>query len=442
MLKMGNFNIAILGCGTVGSGVAKILLDMKDELSDRAGQPVVLKKIVDLFPVKSAASYNLPLNLFCGNGGDLTKEDAAKFICEVVNDKDIHLVVETIGGTSDYLLSVILDALKAKKHVVTANKAILAEKGKIIFDTAKENHVCLGYEASVCGAIPIIKAIRESFMGDKVEEVSGIMNGTSNYILSKMQEDAQDFSTALKMAQKAGYAEADPTLDIDGGDAGHKLAILITLAFGAEIRYEDLVIEGIQHITKEDLDFANEMGCTIKLVCYTKKLDGKIYASVKPMMVKYDHFLSRVNGATNCIQLKNKYSGTHLFVGKGAGSLETASSIVADIIFTARYDGQIRNITEPVKCELVGADQIEFAYNIIFRTEDYPGITGLVTTAIGEQKINIDTVSHNRHNKTKAYFSVVTMPCTSEQIKKAIIDIKHKAPNALIGEPKVIPVLN
>ena len=415
---------------------------MNDELTSRAGQTIELKKIVDLFPAKSAASYNLPINLFCGNGKDLTKEEADKFSTEIIADKDIHLIVETIGGTSDYLLNVILSALKAKKHVITANKAILAEKGKVIFQTAKDNGVCLGYEASVCGAIPIIKAIRESFIGDQVLEISGIMNGTSNYILSKMQAESLNFATALKMAQKAGYAEADPTLDISGGDAGHKLAILIKLAFGVDIEYTNLPIEGIQDISKEDLDFANEMGCTIKLICYAKKTDGKVFASVKPMMVKYDNFLSKVTGATNCIELTNKYSGKHFFVGKGAGSLETASSIVADIVFTARYNGKIRNITDTVKLALLGSDQVELPYNIIFTTEDCPGITGMVTTAIGEQNINIDTVSHNRHNKEKAYFSVATMPCTLTQIKKAIEQISKKSPNVLRESPKIIPILN
>jgi homoserine dehydrogenase len=322
---MENFNIAILGCGTVGSGVAKILLDMKAELSDKTHQNIELKKIVDLFPKKSAKTYDIPMDLFCGNGNDLSKEEASKYVNDIINDKNIHLIVETIGGTSDYVLNTILNSLKAGKHVVTANKAILAEKGKIIFQTAKDNHVCLGYEASVCGAIPIIKAIRENFTGDQVLEISGIMNGTSNYILSKMQENGLDFSTALKMAQEAGYAEADPTLDISGGDAGHKLAILMKLAYGAEVDYNKLLIEGIQNVEKEDLDFANEMDCTIKLICYARKIDNKIFAAVKPMMVKNDNFLSKVSGATNCVELLNKYSGKHYFVGKGAGSLETAS---------------------------------------------------------------------------------------------------------------------
>lgn len=438
---MNSFNVAILGCGTVGSGVAKILLDIPEELKERSYQKIVLRKIVDLYPKKSSQTYNIPLTLFSGGGKDLTKEEAAKYIQDTIDDPDIHLIVETIGGTSDFLLDIILKSLKAGKHVITANKAMLAEKGKVIFHTAKKSNMCLGYEASVCGAIPIIKGIRESFTGDKVEEISGIMNGTSNYILSKMQEEGLDFATALKMAQEAGYAEADPTLDISGGDAGHKLAILIKLAYGTEIDYSKLLIEGIQNITKEDLDFANEMGCTIKLVCYAKKLNGNIYAAVKPMMVKYDNFLSKVSGATNCVELLNKYSGKHYFVGKGAGSLETASSIVSDIVFTAKYGHKVKNITDSVESHLVDADNFVFPYNITFSTEDYPGITGLVTTAIGEQKINIDTVSHNRHNKAKAIFSVATMPCTLGQIKRAITLIKQKAPNALLEEPKVTPIL-
>lgn len=438
---MKNFNIAILGCGTVGSGVAKILLEMKSQLSSRALHNIELKKIVDLFPAKSAEKYSIPLNLFCGGGKDLTKEEAAKYINEVINDKEIDLMVETIGGTSDYLLSVIIDALKAKKHVVTANKAMLAERGDTIFTTAKENNVTLGYEAAVCGAIPIIKAIRESFTGDEVQEISGIMNGTSNYILSRMERDGIDFKSALKAAQKAGYAEADPTLDISGGDAGHKLTILIKLAFGADINYNNLLKEGIQNIEKEDIDFANEMDCSIKLICYAKKIDGKIFAAVKPMMVKRENFLSQVSGATNCVEVINKYSGKHYFMGAGAGSLETASSIVADIVFTARYGHTVESIPASSTLEVLDADHFEFPYNITFATKDYPGVTGLITSTIGEHQINIDTISHNRHKPKNTEFSIVTMPCTLSQIKNTIAAIKQKAPGLLTEEPKVMPIL-
>ncbi|MCX7986663.1 MAG: homoserine dehydrogenase [Bacteroidales bacterium] len=438
---MESFNVAILGCGTVGSGVAKILLDIPEELSIRANKKINLVKIVDLYPGKSASTYNLPIDLFCGGGKDLTREEASRYIEEIITDSSINLVVETIGGTSDYLHDVMLRVLKSGKHLVTANKAMLAEKGNDLFSAAQQNNVLLGYEASVCGAIPIIKTIRESFTGDKIIEISGILNGTSNYILSTMQNEGLDFPTALKNAQEAGYAEADPTLDINGGDAAHKLTILIRLAFGANIDYFSLHKEGIDQISKEDIDFANEMGCSIKLICYARQMNGKIFAAVKPMMVKSENFLSKVNGATNCVQVNNLYSGKHYFVGKGAGSLETASSVVSDIVFAARYEQKAISMPELKNCELIEAGSIMLPYNITFATEDRPGITGLVTTAIGSQNINIDTVSHNRHNKEKAYFSVVTMPCTLNQVKQAIAEIKQKAPGLLLEEPKILPIL-
>jgi len=438
---MKTFNVAIFGAGTVGGAVAKILLDLENALADRSTRIIKLKNIVDLFPGKNSERYNIPINLFCGGGKDLTREEASKFISEIIEDKGIDLVVETIGGTSDYLLSMILKVLNARKHVVTANKAMLAERGDVIFKTAKENNVTLGCEASVCGAIPIIKAIRESFTGDEVLEISGIMNGTSNYILSKMELEGIDFKSGLKMAQKAGFAEADPTLDITGGDAAHKLAILIRLAFGKEINYSDLAKEGIQNIETEDIEFANEMDCTIKLICHAKKVDGKIFAAVKPMMVKHGNFLSHVHGATNCVEVINKYSGRHYFMGAGAGGLETASAIVADIVFAARYGPNVGNTPASSQLELIDANHCEFPYNITFSTEDCPGVTGLVATAIGEQKINIDTVSHNRRNKKNAVFSVETMPCTMDQIKSAIALIRKKSPDLLVDEPKAIPIL-
>jgi homoserine dehydrogenase len=438
---MKTFNIAIFGCGTVGGAVARILLDMKDALADRSSRAIELRKIVDLFPGKNSEKHNIPPHLFCGGGKDLTKDEASRCISEIIDDKEIDLVVETIGGTSDYLLSIILGALKAKKHVVTANKAMLAERGDAIFKTAAENEVSLGCEASVCGAIPIIKTMREGFTGDEVQEISGIMNGTSNYILSKMELEGVDFKSALKMAQKAGYAEADPTLDITGGDAAHKLAILVRLAFGKDLNHSDLTKEGIQSIEKEDIEFANEMDCSIKLICHAKKFDGKIFAAVRPMMVKHDNLLSQVHGVTNCIEVINKYSGRHYFMGAGAGGFETASSIVADIVFAARYGANIENVPAPAQMELVDADQFEFPYNITFSTDDCPGVTGLVTTAIGEHKINIDTVSHNRRNKNNAVFSVVTMPCTMGQIKNAVASIRRRSPDLLVDEPKAIPIL-
>ena len=440
-IQMDTLNIALLGCGTVGGGVAQILTEINKDLSSRAGTKLVLTKIVELCPAKAAERFNLPLDLFCGGGRDLSGEEANQYIREIIASKDIDLVVETIGGKSDFVYNLCLDILNSGKHLVTANKALLAERGKKIFETAEIKNVKIGFEAAVCGAIPIIKTIQESFTGDKVLSVSGIMNGTSNYILTQMQNEKLEFGEALKLAQKSGYAEADPALDINGGDAGHKLILLIKLAFGVDVSKNDLSISGIENITKEDIDFASEIDAKIKLICYAKKINGDIYATVRPMLVKNSNFLSEVSGATNAVRINNHYSGVHFLVGKGAGSSETAMSIVSDIVFIARYGDKIQNIPAKQERNLADARQFVFPYLITFHTGNIPGTTGFIATAIGKQEINIETVSHNRHAGEKAIFSVATMPCTLGQIEKAIEEIRSEKPGMLLSEPKIMPIL-
>lgn len=438
---MNTLNIAILGCGTVGGGVAKIISEINEELSKRASTSIVLRKIVELCPEKAAERFSLPLDLFCGGGKDLSGAEATQYIREIIASHEIDLVVETIGGKSDFVYNICLDVLNSGKHLVTANKSLLAERGKAIFETAEARKVKIGFEAAVCGAIPIIKTIQESFTGDKVLSVSGIMNGTSNYILTQMQNEKLEFNDALRLAQENGYAEADPALDINGGDAGHKLILLIKLAFGIDVSKEDLAISGIEDITKEDIDFASEIDAKIKLICYAKKVNGEIYATVRPMLVKNSNFLSDVSGATNAVRINNKYSGVHFLVGKGAGSSETAMSIVSDIVFIARYGDKIHNVPAKQERSLADARQFVFPYLITFHTGDIPGTTGFIATAIGKQEINIETVSHNRHSGEKAMFSVATMPCTLGQIEDAINEIRREKPGMLLSEPKIMPIL-
>ena len=438
---METLNIAIFGCGTVGGGVAKIITEINDDLTSRANTKIVLKKIVELCPAKAAERFNLPLSMFCGDGNDLSGIEANQFIQDIISSKEIDLVVETIGGKSDFVYNLCLDILNSGKHLVTANKSLLAERGKTIFETAESRNLKIGFEAAVCGAIPIIKTIQESFTGDKILSVSGIMNGTSNYILTQMQNEKLEFSEALRMAQESGYAEADPLLDINGGDAGHKLILLIKLAFGIDVSKEDLSISGIENITKEDIDFASEIGAKIKLICYAKKVNGDIYATVRPMLVKNSNFLSEVSGTTNAVRINNKYSGIHFLVGKGAGSTETAMSIVSDIVFIARYGDKAQNIRAKEQRNLADARQFVFPYLITFHTGNFPGTTGFIATAIGKQEINIETVSHNRHSGEKAVFSVATMPCTLGQIENAIEEIRSEKPGMLLSEPKIMPIL-
>jgi homoserine dehydrogenase len=438
---MKTMKIALLGCGTVGGGVARIFHEINPELNSRANVSLVLENIVELNPPAAIERFQLPATLFCGGGRPLQPAEASRYIDDLLASPEIDLIVETIGGTSDYVFELCLKVIEAGKHLVTANKALLAERGKILFDLAGKKGVKIGFEAAVCGAIPIVKTIKENFTGDKILSISGIMNGTSNYILSRMQNESLEFEKALQLAQESGYAEADPSLDITGGDAGHKLILLIKLAWGIDVSMDDLSMIGIENIGKEDIDFANEINAKIKLICYAKKINGDIYATVRPMMVKNNNFLSQVNGATNAVRVNNHYSGVHFLVGKGAGSGETAMSIVSDIVFIARYGERIINTAAPQERIFADARQFVFPYLITFHTADIPGTTGFIATAIGNQNINIETVSHNRHNGEKAMFSVATMPSTLEKIEAAVEAIQRERPGMLLSEPKIMPIL-
>jgi homoserine dehydrogenase len=383
--------------------------------------------------------FDLPTDLFCGGGKNLSSTEAAGFINEILNDPNIHLVVETVGGTSNFVHELCVNICKSGKHLVSANKALLAERGKEIFDAAEKSNVSVGFEAAVCGAIPIIKTIKESFTGDEIISVSGILNGTSNYILSRMLDEQLGFDQALKLAQEAGYAEADPALDINGGDAAHKIIILMKLVFGIDVTMEQLKYQGIQNISVNDMEYAKEIDAAFKLICYAKRDGDTVYGTVCPMMVKNDNFLSGVKGATNAVRTINKYSGKHIMIGAGAGSSETASSIIADIMFIARYSEKMKNKLPSNKLEFKGLNHFTFPFVITFATEDRPGITGLVTTEIGKQNVNIYTVTHNRHIQDGALFSIETQPCTLKQINAAIKEIKTSG--ILKADPKVFPIL-
>ncbi len=436
---MKSFNIALIGCGTVGGGVAKIMTEINNTLAERAGRPVKIAKIVELNPSVAMERFGISKGVFCGEGKNITTDEAGKYIDEILNDPDIDLVVETVGGTNDFVFDLCVHVCKSGKHLVSANKALLAEKGKGIFKAAEENNVSVGFEAAVCGAIPIIKTIKESFTGDEIIAVSGILNGTSNYILSRMFDENLSFKQALKFAQEAGYAESDPTLDISGGDAAHKLIILMKLVFGIDVTMQELNYQGIQHISNTDMAYAKEIDARFKLICFARHEGEYVYGSVCPMMVKDENILSGVNGATNAVRIINKYSGKHILIGAGAGSSETASSIVADILFIARYNDKMNNVLPSGKLKFKGLKEYTLPYVITFETEDRPGITGLVTTEIGKQDINIYTVTHNRHVSDKALFSIETQPCMLKQINAAIAEIKSKG--VLKTDPKVYPIL-
>lgn len=440
---MKTFKIAILGCGTVGGGTAKILLSHADTLSRRAGVPIALIRVLDKFPDAASRRHEIPRSLFAEEGPELSTDELARATGEILGDPSIDLVVETIGGTSEALLATMLAALESGKHLVTANKAMLAAHNAKLFALAGQKRKSIGFEAAVCGAIPVIKGIEECMTGDSISSVSGIMNGTSNYILSNMTRKGMTFAEALKGAQAKGYAEADPTLDVSGGDAGHKLLILLKILFGLQASVGDFPVLGIDTITADDTRFAREVGAVIKLICHARLAGGGVYATVRPMLVRENNVLSDINGATNAVSLIGAHSGENVMIGQGAGSLETGSAIVSDIVFIARHEGSAPREYPSGGLKLLDFNDLELPYAIIFDTEDVPGITGLVTTAIGDEKINIDTVSHNLRGQDTpgALFAITTKPCSMAQIKRAIASIRERSREALLAEPKVIPIL-
>jgi homoserine dehydrogenase len=435
------FRVAILGCGTVGGGVARILLEQREVLGARVGREVVLARIVDLVPEQASKRHGIPRKLFAGDGAELTPAQAAAETERILEDPNIDLVVETIGGSGPEILATTKGALERGKHLVTANKALLAKYSGDLLATAREHGKGVGFEAAVSAAIPIIKGLNECLTGDEIQSISGIMNGTSNYILSRMTADARSFDEALKDAQAKGYAEADPTLDINGGDAGHKLTLVLRLAFGLELAFEDLPRQGIDTVTAGDVAFAHEMQGVIKLICHAQRVGDAVHAAVCPMIVKHTNLLSKIDGATNAIRIVGRYAGEIVLIGQGAGSLETGSAIVSDIVFLARHGEQALPKVAATDFELRPLGELELPYHIVFETADTPGMTGIVTTAIGRQRINIDTVSHNRHQVDHAEFAIATMPCTRAQVDWAIRDIQANHPGSLLGEPRVMPIL-
>lgn len=435
---MKEFNIVIIGCGNVGGGTAQILMDLKEDLAVRAGKKVNLVKIITMFPETAISRWKFPSELFAPVK---TLEDCDAEIEKALRDPSVDLVVETIGGDSDYMAKLHERILDAGKNLVTANKSLLAKVGQKIFNKAKQNAKSIGIEAAVCGAIPIIRALDDGFTGDEILGVNGIMNGTSNFILSNMDERAVTFEDALSEAQALGYAEADPTLDISGGDACNKIKILIQHIYGIDAAGQNIFQKGITDISGVDVEFAKFMKAKIKLICTALRDGSDIYACVQPMMVAKTNVLSSVNGATNAVRLVNRYSKENILVGPGAGALETGSAVVSDIVFIARQGAGNELASTSEKYNLKDFKDCKMNYVIVLKTKDKPGVTGIVASAIGKENINILTIGPNIHDGEYAYFPVSTEPTTAAQILKAIKNIKNEHEGVIFGEPKLFPML-
>ena len=384
---MPQIKVGLIGFGTVGAGMVEVLINNRRLIADRIGVEIGLKKIADL-DIDSDRGVRIdPIVL---------TTDAM----EIINDPEIDVVVELMGGC-DQAMEYILMAMERGKHVVTANKALIAKHGRLLFDTAERYGVDIAFEASVAGGIPIIRALREGLAGNQIKAVLAILNGTSNYILTRMTEEGLSFDEALSTAKRLGYAEADPTLDIDGSDAAHKLAIIISLAFGRPFNYEDIYKEGIDSISPEDIGFAGEFGYCLKLLAIAREADGHIEARVHPAFVPLDHILANVKEAYNAIYVEGDFAGPTLFYGLGAGGRPTGSAVVSDLLDIAR--NQIKGITRRVsplsfsrspakELSLKPMDQVITEYYFRFSAVDSPGVLSKISGILGQNNISIASV--------------------------------------------------
>ncbi len=416
---MNEIKIGLLGYGTVGTGVARMLLENMELLSSRVGACLSLKYIAD---IDTSTDRGIKL------GDGILIEDAQK----VLDDPEIDIIVEMIGGEG-VAKDFILKAINSGKHVVTANKALLAKHGDTIFKAAAEKKVDLAFEASVGGCMPVIKTLRESLVGNRIQYMTGILNGTCNYILSRITDDGSSFEAALAGAQENGFAEADPTLDIEGVDAAHKLAILSAIAYGTRINFDDIFVEGISKITPLDIDFAREFGYQIKLLAISKNRGDTIEARVHPTMIPADNLLSGINGSLNAVTISGDAVDKIMLIGYGAGEMPTASAVISDIVDLSRNlmcgsAGRIPLLSfqeESIKeIPVMQVDEIETHYYFRFAALDSPGVLSRISGVLGDYGISIKYV-HQKGRKTNGDVPIVmlTHHAKESNVKKALSEI-------------------
>ena len=403
--KVKEIKVGIIGFGTVGAGVAENLLNNYNVICTRTSVSVKLHKIADL-DITSDRGITVPDNVLTTDAN------------EVINECDI--VVELVGGTT-IAKKFILQALNNKKHVVTANKALLALHGEELFAAAKANGVDIFFEASVAGGIPIIKALREGLISNKINSIYGIMNGTCNYILTRMENEGVDFDTVLKDAQKLGYAEAEPSLDIDGFDTAHKTAILSALAYGKWFGLEPLFVDGIRNISLFDMGCAAELGYRIKLLAIIKNKDGKVEMRVHPTLVRADGMIGNISDVFNGVMVDGDTVGNTLFYGRGAGRKATASAVVADIVDVAKNiaaDSVGRTpafVEGALFDEVIPMSEIESCYYLRMMVTDRPGVMAQVSQVFADGKINIDSLVQHGDGEGNGVPLIVLTGMTKEK---------------------------
>ncbi len=434
---MKEIKVGLIGFGTVGSGVARILQKNSGLIEKRMGARLILKRIADV-DLKTDRGVRL-------KPGVLTRRAE-----DVIKDPEIDIVMELMGGVEP-AKTFILRAIRNRKHIVTANKALLALHGDEIFREAHRYGVDVNFEASVGGGIPLIRSIKEGLVANRIHSIFGILNGTSNYILSKMTDEGGDFREVLKEAQEKGYAEADPTFDIEGIDTAHKLAILIRLAFGTLLRFKEIFIGGISQITPLDIQFSREFGYRIKLLAIAKMEKGKLEAHVHPTMIPEGHLLSTVDGVFNAIYIKGDAVGPALFYGQGAGQMPTGSAVVGDLVELGR-NVLTRAVGRRVpllsfqewaieEIPLKKMDDVVMPFYMRFSALDRPRVLSKISGILGKNDISISAVIQ-KGRQVKGAVSVVMMTHEAKEknVHRALQEINRLG--VILGKTMFIRVEN
>ena len=415
---MKEIRVGLIGFGTVGSGLAHTLLSQNKRLSRKVGVPISLTRVADI-NVDALPDEFSHITL---------SRDAG----DIFNDPDIDIVVELIGGMEP-ARTFMLEAIGKGKHVVTANKALLSVHGKEIFEAAVANNVEVGFEASVGGGIPVIKALKEGLVANRIDVIRGIMNGTANYILSQMTEHGSPFDEVLKEAQEKGFAEADPTYDIEGIDTAHKLAILMSIAYGQHVHLDDISVEGISSIKPMDIDFAREFGYRIKLLAISRNHGDHTEARVHPTMVPEAHMLANINGSFNAIQFTGDTVGEVLFYGHGAGMMPTGSAVAADVVDISRnIISQSINRVPPLsylpeqfsRPSITPMSTLQCPFYFRVTVLDEPGVLSAISGILGTHNISIKSVIQKGHQAGEPVHVVLMAHRASEaSVQKAITEI-------------------
>jgi len=414
---MKEIGIGVLGFGTVGSGVVETILKNGDLIADRTGVRLVLRKVADL-DIETDRGIDMDPSILTTNAN------------EVLEGQDIDIVVELVGGTS-IAGEFMVKALNNGKAVVTANKALLSECGEDVFSAASTSGKDLYYEASVGGGIPIIKALREGLVSNNIDRIHGILNGTCNYILTRMEDEGIEFDVVLKQAQELGFAEAEPSLDIDGLDTAHKVCLLASLAFGRPVSMDDVYTEGIRGLSPEDIEHARELGYRIKLLGIMKRENGSIDVRVHPTLVPMDHMLAKVDGVFNAVLVHGDVVGETMYYGRGAGQAPTASAVVADIVDIARnlasesVNRLAAQQTQQNPPAIRPLEEISARYYLRLSLLDQPGTLAAVTEVLGSREISIASViQQTGHEGGFVTAIILTRTSPIKNVKAAIADLE------------------